>query len=240
MEDRMLLHDKQNQLLGRLPQESREQLLSRLTRTTISAGGVLCEPQQPLEQVHFPLSCVFSSLVVMEDGSAVEGSTTGNEGMVGVWLMADEVAGPHRIIQQVEGESLAMPASEFRYVLRELAGMRQLMARYSLMLLYQSGQNAACNVRHTVEERMARWLLTCADRAGKDELSLTQEFLSIMLGVRRQSVNLTAGVLQRAGFISYRRGGVKILDRAGLEGAACECYRVTREMYDRMLNLNYA
>lgn len=235
-----MLHDKHNQLLARLPAESREGLLSRLKRVQIAAGGILCEPRQPLEAVHFPLSCVFSSLVVMEDGSAVEGSTTGNEGMVGVWLMADEPAGPHRIIQQVEGESLAMPVDEFRHALREYAGLRQLLERYSLMLLYQAGQNAACNVRHTVEERMCRWLLTCADRAGKEELSLTQEFLSIMLGVRRQSVNLTAGVLQRAGFISYRRGGVRILDRAGLEGAACECYRVTRAMYDRMLNLNYA
>jgi CRP-like cAMP-binding protein len=231
----MLGSDRHNQLLARLPHETRDSLLSRLRRTNVAAGGVLCEPYQPLEQVHFPLSCVFSSLVVMEDGSAVEGSTTGNEGMIGVWLMTDEAAGPHRIIQQVEGESLAMPADEFRRGLRELAGLRQLLARYCLMLLYQAGQNAACNVRHTVEERMCRWLLTCADRAGKDELSLTQEFLSIMLGVRRQSVNLTAGVLQRAGFISYRRGGVKILDRSGLEGAACECYRVTNETYERLL-----
>lgn len=229
---------KENELLGRLPQQEAELLLQRLRPARINAGGILCEPGAPLESVHFPTSCVFSSLVVMEDGSAVEASTTGNEGMIGVWLMAGETAGPHRVIQQVEGESLQMPAAEFRRVVSDSPSLRQLLERYALTLLQQSGQNAACNVRHTVEERMCRWLLTCADRAGKDELSLTQEFLSIMLGVRRQSVNLTAGVLQRAGFISYRRGGVKILDRAGLEQAACECYRVTHNMYDRMMQLS--
>lgn len=228
---------KENELLTRLPAEDAEQLLRSLKPTRIAAGGILCEPREPLDNVHFPISCVFSSLVVMEDGSAVEASTTGNEGMIGVWLMAGERAGPHRIIQQVEGESLQMPADEFRQLLGDYPSLRQMLERYSLTLLQQAGQNAACNVRHNVEERMCRWLLTCADRAGKDELSLTQEFLSIMLGVRRQSVNLTAGVLQRAGFISYRRGGVKILDRAGLEEAACECYRVTHDMYDRMMRL---
>ena len=143
---------------------------------------------------------------------------------------------PLRVMGRVEGEAAQIVAL-LHDVLEDIPRLRKLLHKYCLALLHQSFQNSACNLQHSVEERMARWLLVCADRSNKSDLDLTQEFLSAMLGVRRQSVNVTAGQLQRAGLIAYRRGGVKIIDRQGLTAAACECYRVTTGMYERNMSM---
>jgi CRP-like cAMP-binding protein len=177
-------------------------------------------------------------MVVLEDGSMIEASTIGNEGMDGLYLMADPLANPYRINVQVQGEMLRMSATAFRRALAESHALTQLLLRYAMVLIQRGAQNGACIQHHSIEERMCRWLLETAHRKGSDSFGLTQEFLSDMLGVRRQSVNLTARVLQQVNLIKYHRGELTILDRAGLEEASCECFRVTSQMYERMMRLS--
>ncbi|HEX6985644.1 MAG TPA: Crp/Fnr family transcriptional regulator, partial [Planctomycetaceae bacterium] len=221
----------QNRLLAMLPPEDFDRLSRRMERVTLPLKAVVVEPREPIRHAYFPLTNVLSSIIVLADGTTIESATIGNEGMSGVGLLVGELAGPYRVIQQVEGESLRVPVADFRETLSESLALRQLVERYTLTLLQQSSQNAACGLSHSVEERMCRWLLMCADRAGRDEFAITQEFLSQMLGVRRQAVNITAGLLEHAGLIAQRRGHIAVKDRAGLEASACECYRAAKEMY---------
>jgi CRP-like cAMP-binding protein len=176
-------------------------------------------------------------MVLLEDGSTVEGSTVGNEGMDGLYLLARKLANPYKINVQVSGEFLRLPAAAFAQVMEQAPALPQLLIRYALVSIQRGAQNAACIQHHSIEERMCRWLLETAHRKGEDEFGLTQEFLSDMLGVRRQSVNLTARVLQNAGLISYHRGQLTIRDRAGLEQSSCECFRVTDAIYERSMQL---
>lgn len=225
----------QNLILKRLNEQETALLTSRLERISLPRSTLLAEPGTPLEFAYFPAGCVLSSIVVLDNGTSVETATAGNEGMVYVGLSAQQQHSPFRIITQIAGDCLRIRADALERTLRELPHLQTLLHRYCLSLLLQTSQNAACNLRHTVEQRMARWLLVCGDRSGHQELDLTQEFLSLMLGVRRQSVNVTAGLLQRKGLIAYRRGGIRVLDRAGLEATACECYRVTSRLYELVM-----
>jgi len=226
-----------NRILEQLPEPDYRLIVGQMEQVTPPLGEVVARPGVPPQWVHFPLSAVLSSMVVLENGSTVEGSTLGNEGMDGLYLLAEPLANPYRINVQVEGELLRVPAAAFRQILKESAAMSQLLMRYALVSIQRGAQNGACNQHHTIEERMCRWLLETAHRKGRDRFRLTQEFLSDMLGVRRQSVNLTARFLQKAGLIDYQRGELTILDRAGLEEASCECFRVTSEMYERSMRL---
>jgi CRP-like cAMP-binding protein len=225
-----------NLILNRLSAAETERLLPRLEKQTFPQATVVAEPGDHLEYTYFPVGCVLSTIVVLKNGASVETATTGNEGIVEIGCLIGRPRPPYRIIVQVGGDCLRIRNDVLRDMLEELPILRKLLQRYCIALLHQTQQNSACNLRHSIEERMARWLLVCADRAGRDELDLTQEFLSVMLGVRRQSVNVTAGVLQRAGFVAYRRGGIRILDRAGLEAAACECYRLNSELYAQAMS----
>lgn len=198
---------------------------------------IVCEPGEPLRYAHFPVTGMMSSVIVFQDGAAIEASAIGSEGMTGVALLVGEQASLFRVVQQVEGESLRISAAALKEALAESPVLRQMMGRYALTLIQQSSQTAACNLRHRVRERMCRWLLATADRAGRDEFLLTQEFLAMMLGVRRQSVSMTAVELQEEGLILYRRGKIRVINRAGLEQAACECYRASRDAYERMMRL---
>jgi CRP-like cAMP-binding protein len=227
----------QNRLLARLHDADYARLVGHLERVSMPHGAVLSEPGDDLQYAYFPVGCVLSSIIVLNNGSSVEAATTGNEGMIDVGLVINGNTTPCRIIQQVAGDCLRIRAETLHDALEDIPRLRKLLHKYCLALLHQSFQNSACNLQHSVEERMARWLLVCADRSNKSDLDLTQEFLSAMLGVRRQSVNVTAGQLQRAGLIAYRRGGVKIIDRQGLTAAACECYRVTTGMYERNMSM---
>jgi CRP-like cAMP-binding protein len=157
--------------------------------------------------------------------------------MDGLYLLAEQLPNPYKINVQVPGDILRLPAIAFKQVLKQSLAMSQLMARYALVLIQRGAQNAACIQHHSIEERMCRWLLETAHRKGEDKFGLTQDFLSDMLGVRRQSVNLTARLLQRANLISYHRGELTILDRAGLEEASCECFNVTTRMYEHSMKL---
>jgi CRP-like cAMP-binding protein len=226
-----------NRILEQLPEPDYRLIVGQMEQVTPPLGEVVARPGVPPQWVHFPLSAVLSSMVVLENGSTVEGSTLGNEGMDGLYLLAEPLPNPYKINVQVEGELLRVPAAAFRQILKESAAMSRLLMRYALVSIQRGAQNGACIRHHTIEERMCRWLLETAHRKGRDRFHLTQEFLSDMLGVRRQSVNLTARFLQKAGLIDYQRGELTILDRAGLEEASCECFRVTSEMYERSMRL---
>ena len=226
-----------NKILHRLPPADLERVLALGERVTPPLGEIMAQAGMAPKWVHFPESGVLSSMVVLENGSTVEGSTVGNEGMDGLYLLAEKLANPYKINVQVEGEFLRLPATAFKQVLEQSSAMWQLLARYALVSIQRGAQNAACIQHHTIEERMCRWLLETAHRKGEDKFGLTQEFLSDMLGVRRQSVNLIARVLQQAQLISYRRGELTILDRAGLEESSCECFRVISEVYERAMQL---
>jgi CRP-like cAMP-binding protein len=226
-----------NKILDRLPESDFGKIVAQMDRVSPKLGEVVAFPGTEPRWVHFPVSGVLSSMVVLEDGSTVEASTVGNEGMDGLYLLADPQANPYRINVQVSGEMLRMSAQAFKRARLESVALSQLLLRYALVLVQRGAQNGACIQHHTIEERMCRWLLETAHRKGEDHFGLSQEFLADMLGVRRQSVNLTARLLQSANLIKYHRGELAIIDREGLEEASCECFRVTSQMYERNMRL---
>ena len=229
----MTVNRSANFLLARFPREEYRRLAPLLETVSLRERAVIYEPEGRITHAWFPLTGVVSILMQMHDGTLVEAATVGNEGMVGLPLLIREPTSPYRIIQQVPGDNLRLPAGVLRDLIETSPELSALMQRYCQSVLQQTAQTAACNLLHPVEKRLCRWLLMTHDRAAADEFYLTQEVLSIMLGVHRQSVSLAAGALQQAGFISYRRGHVRIENRAGLEAASCECYQASRASYAR-------
>jgi CRP-like cAMP-binding protein len=224
-----------NRLLELLPDADRQQLLARAERRTFVHRDVLVPAGRPIERVYFLTSAIGSALTIMADGSAIETGTVGNEGCIGLQVLFGVERVPGETICQVPGDGFVLRASVFRDLLGASPALVQLLLRYAQLFLIQSSQSTACNRLHTVEQRYARWVLMTHDRRGSDAFALTQEFLAMMLGVRRASVSVAASALRQAGLLDYHRGGVRIIDRAGLEAAACECYRVTRDEYERAL-----
>jgi CRP-like cAMP-binding protein len=226
-----------NRLLAALPQEDIERLDGQLRLRGVDKKLGLQEPGQPIGEVHFPVDAVVSILTRMDEGSSVEIATIGSEGLVGVQVAwGGGAMNPREIATvQVPGEIVSMDADAFRAEVERKGALASLVERYTQALFSQVSQQVACNGLHSVEQRCARWLLLTHDRVGTDEFPMTHEFLAQMLGVRRASVTVTAGILQRAGFVEFGRGRVAVVDRVGLEGAACECYAATREVYDRVL-----
>jgi CRP-like cAMP-binding protein len=196
---------------------------------------ILIEPNVPMQDVYFPLSGCLSIVTVMKNGTSVEVGTVGWEGMCGVSLLNGVAAVPTRCVVQVAGTLKRIEREKFAQLLRNHEELRALMHRYAQAWMDQVGLAGSCNGLHAVEQRCARWLLITHDRVESDHLPLTQEFLGVMLGVRRASVTVAASALQRAGLINYKRGKIVVLDRAGLEAASCECYAMMRDAYDRLL-----
>lgn len=224
-----------NLLLDNLPQDSFELLAPYLENVSMTIRETICEPGALQDYAYFPTTSMLSSIIILRNGTTVEAATIGNEGMGGVGLLIKQRASPYRVIQQVEGETLRMSADRFESLLDQVAPLHEMIQRYTFTLLQQTGQNAACNLHHRIEARTCRWLLQTSDRAGRHDFLITQEFLSEMLGVTRQSVNVTAKGLQQAGLINYRRGHVIIEDRPRLEASACECYNVFNDVYERYM-----
>jgi CRP-like cAMP-binding protein len=193
------------------------------------------EADHPSEYVYFPLSGVISIHTRMREGMAVEIATVGREGMVGLEIFLGGGPTHASAFCQVPGRALRVDAASFRRAVRDSEPLTALLLRYVQAVLGQISQSAACNRVHSMEERCARWLLMTHDRMNGDRFDLTQEFLAEMLGVRRPSVSVAASILQRAGLIRYSRGRVEVIDRAGLESAACECYGVIAREYDRLI-----
>jgi CRP-like cAMP-binding protein len=225
----------QNQLLRRLPVDQQSRIANVVRRVMLVAGEVASEPGRPIRFVYFPTTGVLSSVVALENGAVAEAATIGNEGMAGIESVVAERGSPYRVVARIEGEVLRMHAEDFRSALAASPALREIIGRYALTVLQQLAQNTACHLHHNIEERMSRWLLATSDRVGRNGFRVTQEFLGEMLGVSRQSVNTTAGQLQEAGLIAYRRGNLQITDRLRLEAAACECYRATKQAYERLM-----
>ncbi|MEO8898758.1 MAG: Crp/Fnr family transcriptional regulator [Candidatus Dormibacter sp.] len=223
-----------NLMLGVLPAVDRERLLPRLSPMFLEIKRVLFEPGKPIDSVYFPLNGVISLVTPLEDGAIVEVATVGNEGVVGVPLVLGGSLAV-RAISQVAGWVLRMDASSFLTEMGRPGPMRDITDDYLQALFGQISQAAACNRLHTNEERLSRWLLMSHDRVGTEEFAITHEFLGQMLGSRRATVTLSAGILQAAGLIKYHRGQVTIVDRHGLEQVACECYGVIRNELENVL-----
>jgi CRP-like cAMP-binding protein len=227
---------ERNQLLQALTPESYDRILSHLEPVHLSSGQILWEPDALIRSVYFPRTCVLSLVVRLEEEAPVEAATIGNEGMLGVPVALGATSTSVQALAQVPGDAVRVSTTALREMLAEDAAFASIVFRYAQVLLEQTSQSVACNRRHSMDERCARWLLMTHDRVGTDQFPLTHEFLAFMLGVRRASVTVAAGMLQQAGFIRYSRGKITIVDRARLEGASCECYRVVKERSDRMLS----
>jgi CRP-like cAMP-binding protein len=225
-----------NWLLTGLPKEEYARLLPNLEAVTLNVGQVLNQPHEPIQYLYFPDNgCVVSLATAMEDGSTVEVGAVGSEGMLGLSVFWGVQTSPYGAIVQIPGSALRLNADVLKRMLSELGSLHSILLRYTHAVVVQIAQTAACNCRHSVEERFARWLLVCHDRARSDDFPLTHEFIAEMLGVRRASITESAVGFQKKGWIRYKRGHITILDRFGLEKAACECYRVVRQELERYL-----
>ena len=225
---------RRNAILRALPEEEFARVLARCERVRVALKETVYDKGEPVEHVYFPLTAVFSHVALVDDRTAVEVGTIGPEGFVGLPAFLGTTRSPNATFSQVEGVSLRMSVEALQEVLRGDGSLHRALSRYTQAMIIQLAQNVACNTRHTVEERAARWLLMTADRVGAPEFPMTQEFLAQMLGVRRPTVSLTAGVLQSAGLIRCARGRISIVDREGLLDASCDCYLLLREEFDRL------
>src|SRR5687768_7257204 len=229
--DRPLPTGNPNRLLAALPAADYARILPSLTVVPLKLKDVLHKPGEPIQDVYFPGGGFCSMLTVLEDGNMVEIATIGREGMVGVAAVLD--GSPVTSTAMVQGETetcYRMNVDAFRRELDRRGAFHELMAHFAQALFGFVAQSTACNAIHTVEQRLARWLLMAQDRMGSDEFPLTQEFVAMMLGTSRPTVTVVAGTLQKAGLITYHRGHVTIVDREKLEAASCECYRTATEL----------
>lgn len=226
---------ERNRLLRQLPAEAYAGLLPHLEPVELPTGQVLWHPDGPLHAVYFPRTVVCSLLTPLADEAPVESATVGYEGMVGVPVVLGAPTTHTLALAQIAGAAARVDARRFREWFGHADGAFPLLLRYTQALLEQTAQSVACNGKHAMEERCARWLLATRDRVGADSFMLTHEFLAAMLGVRRASVTVAAGMLQQAGLIKYSRGRITILDPERLEQASCECYRVVREQHEHLV-----
>ena len=223
-----------NRLLAALPAADYTRILPSLTVVPLKLKTVLHKPGDSIEDVYFPGGGFCSMLTVLEDGKMVEIATVGREGMVGVSAFLDGTPVSSAMVQGATDTCYRMKVDAFRREVDLRGAFHELMARYAQALFGFVAQSTACNAIHSVEQRLARWLLMAQDRMGSDEFPLTQEFVAMMLGASRPTVTVVAGTLQRAGLIKYRHGHVTIVDREHLEAASCECYRAATDLLKRV------
>lgn len=230
----------QNRLLAALPKAEFERLDPSLELVSMKLGEVLCESGGKMSYVYFPITAIVSIHYVMENGASAESAGVGNEGIVGVPLITGGDTMPSLAVVQTAGHGYRLKAQLMRDALTRAGGrragkMQAILLRYAQALMTQMSQMAACNRHHTVDQQLCRWLLLTLDRLSSNELTMTQELIASMLGVRREGITEAAGKLQQAGYIRYRRGHITVLDRAGLEANVCECYEVVKKEYGRLL-----
>ncbi|HSH98830.1 MAG: Crp/Fnr family transcriptional regulator [Methylophilaceae bacterium] len=233
------MHDqhspKQNHLLDALPVTEYTRLLPMLELVEMPLGEVLYESGGQLKHVYFPTSAIISLLYVMENGASAEIAVVGNEGILGISLFMGGDTTPSRAVTQSAGFGYRLKAPLLKEEFSRAGPVMRLLLRYTQALITQMAQTAVCNRHHTVEQQLCRWLLLSLDRLSSNKLSMTQELIANMLGVRREGVTEAAGKLQRAGLIDYSRGHITIRDRPSLEKRSCECYTVVKTEFDRLL-----
>jgi CRP-like cAMP-binding protein len=225
-----------NRLLEKLAPGDLRELQGTLERVSLDYGQPLIVPNEPIQHVYFPLSALASLVTVLEDGTTIESGSVGREGMVGIPVLLGESSTPMETVTQIAGESLRAPADVMRRLFDTRPAVMALLHRYIHTLFVIASQSAACNRRHEVQARLARWLLMSSDGIASNDVGITQEYLAAMLGVRRPGVTIAAVKLQEDGLIRYTRGFVQIVNRQALEDAACECYHVVKAEYDRLLD----
>ncbi len=225
----------QNHLLDALPAADYDRIASHLELITMKLGDVLYESGAKLRYVYFPTTCIVSLLYVMEDGASAEIAIVGNEGILGISLFMGGDTTPSRALVQSAGHAFRLKAELLKDEFGRFGPTMHLLLRYTQALITQMAQTAVCNRHHSVDQQLCRWLLLSLDRLQSNRLSMTQELIANMLGVRREGVTESAGKLQEAGLISYRRGTITVVDRPGLEAKACECYQVVKTEFDRLL-----
>lgn len=221
----------QNQLLAALPRNEIRQLLPHLELVSLAPKEVLHKPYQPMPFVYFPENGLITKIVTTEDGAAVEVGMAGKEGMIGICTFLGSEWAPFNAAVQVPGTAWRLKAAVFRTAVRRNGPCVNLLRRYTHAFLSMVSQSAACNLLHNLEKRCCRWLLMAHDRMDSDRFPLTQESLALMLGVRRQSITEVARRLSRKGLIRYQWGQLTILNRQGLEAAACECYQLIKQHF---------
>jgi CRP-like cAMP-binding protein len=224
-----------NRLLAALPGDEYERILPHLGHVSFKLGEVVYESGGRMEHIYFPTAAIVSLLYLMENGASAEMGMAGKEGLIGVALFMGGNTMPNRAVVQSAGGAVRMRAQVLREEFARGGAFQRLLLRYTQALLTQMSQTAVCNRLHAIEQQLCRWLLLSHDRLDSDELVMTQELIANMLGVRREGVTAAAGRLQEQGLISYVRGRIQILDRPGLETSVCECYKVVRDEYERLL-----
>ena len=225
----------ENHLLAALPKDERERIFPHLELVQMPLGDVLYEAGIPLQHVYFPLTSIVSLLYVLENGASAEIAIVGNEGILGISLFMGGESTPSRAVVQSAGQGFRLKANLLKAEFNRAGPMLHLLLRYTQALITQMSQTAVCNRHHSVDQQLCRWLLLSLDRLPSNELTMTQELIANMLGVRREGVTEAAGKLQDAGIIRYRRGHITVLDRPGLELRVCECYKVVRSEFERLL-----
>ena len=228
--DGNLIH---NELLLGLPAKEAELLIPKLEFVRLKVHHVLHEPGDTLKSAYFCNSGLISILSIFPDGKSVEVGLVGKEGFIGIPLVAGFRSAPTRAVAQIEATAFRISGETLAALLRPCPVLERRLQQFAQIMAMQTTQIAACNRLHEVEERLARWLLMSAERIGSDSVPLTQDLLAQMLGTRRSSVTVAAGMLQKAGLIAHTRGDVRIVDRKGLEEASCECYAIMRRQIEK-------
>jgi len=226
---------RQSNLLAVLPATDFERLLPHLELVPMPLGEVIYESGTQLRHVYFPTTSIVSLLYVMEDGASAEIAVVGNEGIIGIALFMGGESTPSRAVVQSAGHAYRLEAQLLKKEFNRAGPVMHLLLRYTQALITQMAQTAVCNRHHSVDQQFCRWLLLSLDRLPSNELTMTQELIANMLGVRREGVTEAAGKLQRAGLIRYVRGRITVLDRPRLETLSCECYAVVKREFDRLL-----
>ena len=224
----------QNHLLAALPAAELERLKPHLELIHMPLGDVLCESGGRLHYVYFPTSAIISLHYILENGASSEIAGVGNEGILGISLFMGGETTPSWATVQTAGYGYRLKAAMMQQEFNRPGPVQRLLLRYTQALIMQISQTAVCNRHHTIEQQLCRWLLLTLDRLNSEELTMTQELIASMLGVRREGITEAAGKLQNAGIIRYRRGHIMVLDRSGLETHVCECYNVVKKEFNRL------
>jgi len=224
-----------NHLLAALAPEERERIFPHLHLVEMPLGKVLYESDDTLRYVYFPTDCIVSLLYVLLDGASAELAVVGNEGLIGIALFMGGETTPNRAIVQSTGHAFRLGGQRLKEEFHRHGTLQGLFLRYTQALITQMAQTAVCNRHHSVDQQLCRWLLLSLDRLSSNQLTMTQELIANMLGVRREGVTEAAGKLQRLGVIRYSRGHITVLDRPRLEQLSCECYAVVKRETDRLL-----
>jgi CRP-like cAMP-binding protein len=228
-------HSTENQILASLDNTEHRNFFSQLEPVSVLPGQVLYEAEAPIDHVFFPQTAVFSMLATMENGETVEVGPVGREGLVGLRIFLGAETTPDRVIVHIGGTAMRLTSNALKTELGTFkSALPRKLLRYTQMLLAMTGRTGACNKLHSLEQQLARWLLTMNDYVNDDHLRLTHELIALTLGVRRASISVAANMFRDSGCIDYGRGDIRVVDRKGLESIACECYVIVKDEYDRL------